>query len=217
MSDDARLPAVTRSRWPWLSLLPLGLGAWAPIYAGVRARVRAWAAWGALWSAITLAGWIESTAANGKDHGLGGLLLILGWVGAVATSFMIRSEYDRTIGSPLLEATERAQERLGDRRRALALAQENPSLALEVGVGRPDRPGAVDVGLVDINNASVTALLRLPGVDGALATRIVEDRAQTNGFSSLEDLGATLDLDGGLVEDLRGHVVFLPRQPPPPV
>jgi len=51
----------------------------------------------------------------------------------------------------------------------------------------------------------------VPGIDDGLATRIVEARAQTNGFISLEDLGAVLDLPGDLVERLREHVVFLPR------
>jgi hypothetical protein len=32
------------------------------------------------------------------------------------------------------------------------------------------------------------------------------------GFSSLEDMGTTLELAGDLVEGLRGVVVFLPRR-----
>ena len=64
---------------------------------------------------------------------------------------------------------------------------------------------------MDVNNASVTALLELPGIDGELATQICECRERVSGFSSLEDFGATLDIDGGVVEGLRGKVVFLPR------
>jgi hypothetical protein len=64
---------------------------------------------------------------------------------------------------------------------------------------------------VDVNNASVTALLKLPGVDGDIATEICECREKLGGFATLEDLGATLDLDGGVVEGLRAKVVFLPR------
>jgi DNA uptake protein ComE-like DNA-binding protein len=80
-----------------------------------------------------------------------------------------------------------------------------------MGVGRPDLPGSTDAGLIDVNNASVSALLKLPGVDDELATRLAEVRAQVGGFSSVEDLGATLDLDGNLVEGLRDRAVFLPR------
>jgi DNA uptake protein ComE-like DNA-binding protein len=209
MRSDGRL-AASASKWPWLSLLPLGLGAWAPIYAGVRARVASWIALGTAWSAITLAGWILASTAGGT-HDIAGLMLIVGWIGAIATSFVIRGEYDRRQGSPLQLATAAAEQRLDDRRRAAALARENPSLAREVGVGRPDRPGALDAGVVDVNNAPTSALLGLPGIGDALATRIVELRAQTGGFSSVEDLGATADLSGDLVEGLRDRVVFLPR------
>jgi DNA uptake protein ComE-like DNA-binding protein len=218
MTVERRSPPKPREWWPWVSLLPLGIGSWAPIYAGVRARTQSWIGLGAAWSAISLAGWIGA-ATSGRNNTVAGLALIVGWVGGAATSFVIRSQYQQTMGSPLLDATDRAQQRLADRRRALALARENPALALEAGVGRPDRPGAVDLGLVDVNNASVTGLMTLPGVDGVLATRIAEVRAETGGFSTLEDLGATLELDGGLVESLRGHVVCLPRQrhsPPDP-
>ncbi len=203
-----------RSRWPWISLIPIGLGAWAPIYAGVKARVKSWIALGVVWSAVVVAGFVANSVSSSGHSGnndFAGFLLILGWVGAIATSFAIRSSYERRMGSPLLEATEAGEMRLEDRRQALRLAQHNPALATEIGIGRPDRAGAVDAGLVDVNNASVTALLKLPGVDGDLATQIIEARGKVGGFSSLEDMGLAMDLDGGLVEGLRGTVVFLPR------
>jgi DNA uptake protein ComE-like DNA-binding protein len=204
-----------RSRWPWLSLLPVGFGSWVPIYAGVRARVRSWIALGALWSAIAVTGWIASATSSAHGHhrysALAGLLLILAWAGAAATSFVIRSEYEQRMSSPLLDASERAEARLRDRRQAQQLARDNPMLAREMGVGRPDIAGAAEVDLVDINNAPASALTKLPGVDEALATRIVEARAQVGGFSSIEDLGIALDLAGNLVEDLRDVAIFLPR------
>jgi DNA uptake protein ComE-like DNA-binding protein len=98
----------------------------------------------------------------------------------------------------------------------MGLARKNPALAQEMGIGRPDKAGAADAGVVDVNNASVAALETLPGIDDQLATRIVEVRAELAGFSSLEDLGAALDLDANLVEALREKVVCLPRQSPPP-
>jgi DNA uptake protein ComE-like DNA-binding protein len=207
-------PARARSRWPWLSLLPLGLGSWAPIYAGVRARVAIWTALGTFWSALAVAGWVGATTADHGDHqssAVAGLLLLLGWAGAAATSFVIRPGYERRMASPLLTASERAEERLLERQRAQQLARQDPRLAREMGVGRPDVAGAADAGLVDVNNAQAAALVKLPGVDDALATRIVEARAQMGGFSSVEDLGSALDLAGDVVEDLRDRVVFLPR------
>lgn len=204
-----------RSRWPWISLVPIGLGAWAPIYAGVRARRLSWVLLGVLCCAIVVAGFVKnSTGAHPGNDDIAGMLIIVGWVGAVAASFSIRPAYERQMGSPLLEASEEARQRLSERKRGLELARENPALAREMGIGRPDKRGAADAGLIDVNNASVAALEKLPGIDDQLATRIAELRAQVGGFSSLEDLGEALDLDGDLVEGLRGRVVCLPRERP---
>lgn len=207
--SDRKSPSVW---WPWLSLLPFGLGAWAPLYAGVRARSRTWVLLGTVWSLIVMIGWILA-AAGASDAG--GALMILGWVAGAATSCVIRPQYALRMRSPLLAATEEARERLADRDRARALVRRDPTLAAELGVGRPDQRGAVALDLVDVNNAPVTALLALPGVDGEVATRIAETRAAVGGFTSVEDLGLALDLTGDLVEALRDRVVFLPRTAPP--
>jgi DNA uptake protein ComE-like DNA-binding protein len=190
--------------------MPLGLGAWAPIYAGVKAQRRSWIAWGIVWTLLAVVGWVVSVADNGHG-GTGGLPLILSWVGAAATSFSIRSSYEQAMASPLLSARTAGEQRLRDREAALQLARARPQLAREMGIGRPDVAGAAAAGLVDVNNASVTALLTLPRVDGDLATKIIETRQTVNGFSSVEDMGVAMDLPGDVVEALRGAVVFLPR------
>jgi DNA uptake protein ComE-like DNA-binding protein len=200
-----------RTVWPFISLSPLGLGAWVPIYAGAKARRPLWIAMGLLFTLVTIAGWILAVATNGGS-GAGGGLIILGWVGAIATSFSIRPNYNVVMASPMTQAIESARRRISDRSTARKLVSENPALAAEIGIGRPDVPGATDAGLVDVNNASVTALLKLPGVDGDLATRIIETREQVHGFSTLEDMGLVMDLDGDLVEGLRDETVFLPRR-----
>jgi DNA uptake protein ComE-like DNA-binding protein len=204
-------PAAQRSRWPYVSLIPFGFGAWIPIYAGVKAREWTWTALGLVWLALIIAALAFSNGTGHGNDGAVGALAIVAWIGGVATSFGIRASYERQMSSGLSEAAAAAEQRLRDRRRALELARQNPDLAKEIGIGRPDRAGAEDEGLVDINNANVTALLKLPGVDGDLATEIIEAREKVGGFSSLEDCGAALDIDGGVVDGLRGHVVFLPR------
>ena len=197
------------ANWVWLSVIPLGLGAWAPAYAGAVVRRRRWVVLGLLWSIITLAGWVVAIANHGGSAG--GLLIILGWTGAIATSFAIRAPFRQLSGSSFETALSGAEQRLSDRDRARKLAAERPAVAKELGIGRPDLPNAQDAGLIDVNNAPASVMSKLPGIDDALASRIVETRAETHGFSSVEDLGVALDLDGNLVEDLRGVVVFLPR------
>ena len=205
-------PGDASTTWVWLSLIPMGLGALAPIYAGLRATRRLWWLLGVIWSVIALAGWVAAIASNGGAAG--GLLIILGWAGGAATSFAIRSEYRRvmgTVGSPLDTAMLGARRRLADRERARRLAREQPALAREVGVGRPDLPGAQDAGLIDVNAAPSETLTQLPGIDDAAAHQIVELRDGGEGFSSVEDLGAALDLDASVVEELRDRVVCVPR------
>jgi Helix-hairpin-helix motif len=111
-------------------------------------------------------------------------------------------------GDPRLDG---ARERLAQREKALELAHENPQLALEAGVGRPDLPGAYDGGLIDVNHVSAEVIAALPTFDAELARRVIAARERVDGFASLEDLGTVLDLPGDQVEDLRHHVVFLPR------
>ncbi len=199
------------SHWAYISLIPFGFGAWAPVYAGVKARRTLWIALGALWTAMIVVALVLSSGHGHGNDGIVGALAIISWVGGIATSFSIRDAYDRQMSSTLQAATSAAEQRLHDRRRAAEIAQRDPALAQEIGIGRPDRADADPEGLVDVNNANVTALLTLPGVDGDLATEIVETREKVGGFASLEDCGAQLDIGADLVEGMRGRVVFLPR------
>lgn len=114
-------------------------------------------------------------------------------------------------GHPAREpGVRQARKRLRDREHALRLARENPQLAAEVGIGRPDLPGAYDWGVVDVNHASLEVIATLPGIDERVAQQIVQARDRISGFASLEEFGMILDLQGDEVERLRQHVVFLP-------
>jgi hypothetical protein len=187
--------------WVWASAVPLGLGAWAPVVPGLALRRRAWVAWGTLWAVVALAGWIGVTPANPPDWA--GLLLLLGWVGGLGTTLAIRTDYQRTLASPFDRERLAAERRLRERHEAQKLARERPELAKELRLEH--------VGLVDVNHAPAAELQTLPGVDAALAARIVALRDRIDGYESLEDFGNVLDLEGDVVERLRDHTVFLPR------
>ena len=195
--------------WVWVSATPFGLGAWTPVVPGVALRRPLWIGLGLLWALVALAGWAAAIANDGGSAAGG--LIVLGWVGAIATTLAIRPAFNRTAGSLFSREREAAERRLQERREAQQLALENPALAVELGVGRPDRPGARSAGLVDVNNAPLEALRLLPGIDEAKAMKIVRLREELNGFASLHDLGAVLELDGHAVERLRDDTVFLPR------
>jgi hypothetical protein len=86
----------------WLSLLPLGLGAWAPAVAGDRCGVRRWTILGLLLGAVGLGGWVLSAIeAHTKHEGLAGVLMLGSWIAGALTSFGIRSSYEDQIdGTP---------------------------------------------------------------------------------------------------------------------
>jgi DNA uptake protein ComE-like DNA-binding protein len=106
---------------------------------------------------------------------------------------------------------DRAEDRLLEREEARRLAREEPIRALEMGVGRPDRPDAFAGGLVDLNNAPSRGDRGASRVSRQLAERIVAVREEIHGFSSLEDLGHVLDLEPALLDRVRADVVLLPR------
>jgi DNA uptake protein ComE-like DNA-binding protein len=203
-----------RRTWPWLAVvIPFGLGAFVPIYIGVRARRGAWLALGCLWMALFVIGAVFQAVDPHSDTAGG--FYVFAWIGAAFESFAIRGEYERQMHSPLRAAERDAQARLEERRHASTIARQNPALAREMGLGRPDVPGANAEGLIDVNNAPARALATLPGVDDRLATTIIETRASINGFDSVEDMGAVLDLPAQLVEALKDLVIFLPRSATP--
>ena len=195
--------------WVWVSATPMGLGAWTPIIPGVALRRPLWIGLGVLWTVAAIAGWAAAIA-NGGGGGAGGLI-ILGWVGAIATTMAIRPAFARSTSSRFAREREAAEQRLRDREEARRIAAEEPAVAIELGVGRPDRAGAQSAGLVDVNNAPRAALQLLPGVDEATAARILSLREELNGFRDVHDLGTVLELDGHAVERLREETVFLPR------
>jgi hypothetical protein len=186
--------------WVWASFVPIGFGAWAPLIPGIALRRRLWIFWGVVWTAVALVGWIGSSLAKGDWPGGP---LVISWVGGIATTLAIRPTYLRELADPFRREKETAERRLRARHEAERLVRERPELARELHLER--------VGLIDVNHASAAALRKLPGVDAALAARIISLRQRINGFESLEDLGMVLDHDGDAVERLRDHTVFLPR------
>jgi membrane protease YdiL (CAAX protease family) len=87
----------SRARWPWLSLLPLGVGVWAPAVAGVRCGVRRWTVLGVVWSALALVGWVIAggSSPGAQTEGLGVGLIFLAWIAGIVSSFVIRPRYER--------------------------------------------------------------------------------------------------------------------------
>ena len=203
---------MPRGRWVLACLFPFGWFTWLGFaYAGFRARRRAWVAYGAGYLAVIAAAIVVTSLdenIDGVEDDVGYLTMFIVWGGGLAHALMIRKAYIRRmelLEDPALQRAQHAQERQAYARE---LARRDPQLAREAGIGRSG--GFDEGGVVDVNHAPVEDLADLPGIDAATARRIVAVRDGVGGFSSLEDLGLTMDLPGDVVERLRGRVVCLP-------
>jgi len=206
------------ARWLWLiaPLIPFGWLAFAAfLYAGLRVRHRPWVIAGIGYlvvAAVTFALIGNDDPASGGDDSMSGVesaaitVTLVVWFVSVVHALLIRKEFVRRLA--LRSHVENGQL---DRRIAYDIADERPAEAHELGIGRPDLPGAQHAGLVDVNNASAEALATLPGIGAAAANGIVALREDVGGFGSVEELGMVADLPADTVERLRGHVIFLPR------
>jgi DNA uptake protein ComE-like DNA-binding protein len=184
------------------------------LYAARRAGVPSWRGAGALWFAASLTGYVVALATKHDGtvmHPIALGVMFAAWGGAVVHALAIRGEYARRVAERLGPQTAQARQERANADEALRIAREEPRLATELGIGRPDRPGAYDAGLVDVNRAPAAALERLPGVGPVVARRIAATREECDGFGSLAELGALLDLDGATVDRMRERAVFLPR------
>jgi helix-hairpin-helix protein len=196
-----------RGLWVLLTFVPLGWATWgAFLTAGTKAGVRRWQLYAPVYVGVAVLPWALDAAIAGDDgDAAAGFALFGGWLFGIVHAFIARTKYLQIVGSAMQTSRDAAEKRLHERREALEIAQRDPALAREMGIGTPNGPG----GLVDVNGAPLDQLERLPGIDAATAARILEVRGRVGEFSSLADLGMTAELDPAVVEDLRGRVVFL--------
>lgn len=212
MSASTGGVAASKRRSWWLALtLPLGLTTWAAfLYLGVRTRRKVFYAFSVLYAA-TLAAWLvlDTGGSSGTREALGACFALLTWVGGLVQAFAIRSKVESELGLADSAALAEASRELERRAYGRELLGKNPALARQVGVGRPDRPGADSYGLVDVNHADADALATLPGITQELAERVAGFCGEGGSFVSVEDLGLFLDLPAAGVEALRDKAVFV--------
>lgn len=203
------------SWWVLVPLVPFGWLSWVSfLYAGLRARKRPWLAWALAYFVTGVGGLVLVGIDEGGD-GVDGPLETLGVILSFATMFasfvhalVIRRPFLRRMailtGELEVHETRREAEAI-----AREIARTQPHRAQSLGIGRPDVEGAFDGGLIDVNSAPAETLAQLPGVDAELAIRIAAARRDVHRFSSLEDMGAVLDLPAPVVEEMRSRAVFL--------
>lgn len=200
--------------WAFVPFITLGYGTpFSFLYAAIRRGS---------WSlGATAAGYGVGTAAvltmlqvgNPFLVVLATFLGVLLWIAGTGHAFAVRSKVfpgDVPRNRRNQHAIEVARYRRSLRDEARALAAEDPALARELRIGRPDLPRAYDDGgLVDVNHAPREILAALPGMTPELADRVVRVREERGGFVSAEEMAVDADIPPDVLPLMADYTIFL--------
>jgi hypothetical protein len=135
-----------------------------------------------------------------------GVLLALRWRSALFPS-VVPPHIAFLNASRVPEPVAAAQARRQLREQYRALADRDPMMAAEIGVGQPD--GVDDGGLIDVNSAGMAVLRERLRLSETAAQRIVEVREERGGLRSADELVVYADLPVSATERAREYGVFL--------
>lgn len=215
-------------RWYYtVNIATCGLGAWIPfVHASSRLNDRSLYRYAATFGALAMLAMalvsLSPTDGQGDPEGplaTAGAVVALGIMvfASIKVTPIRRSIYldpappaPKPVTDPALANALAARERRSEARRVVA---NDPMLARDLKIGRPDLPREYDDGgLVDLNNAPSSALVSACGLTEEAAGRIVAQRQSLpGGFSSIQEalvFSEQSDVDSRVLQE-RG--VLLPR------
>ncbi|WP_375023020.1 helix-hairpin-helix domain-containing protein [Actinomadura sp. GTD37] len=144
---------------------------------------------------------------------LGSFLAILLWLAGTGHAFAVRTSVfprETPRNAQNAHAIEVAKYRRTLREEARALAAEDPALARELRIGRPDVPRTYDDGgLVDVNHAPREILEALPGMTPEIVGRVLYRREETGGFMSVEEMAVDADIPPDALPEMADFTIFL--------
>lgn len=175
------------------------------------------------WRARTL-GWLITAAAlliasavvgvgmavDAEGAGFGFIIIGAAGGGVAAAAAGRRIVFDDQ-GPEVDPAVERVLEERQRREQAREIVVNDPAMAFELGIGRPDLSGAyADGGLVDLNNTTAGGIVQVLGWDPVTAETFVAERDARHGYASLTEIGALSGLDPKLLDTHAERIVVLP-------
>jgi hypothetical protein len=165
--------------------------------------------------AAAICGFSQGTDTTGPSSAMivgFGVNIVLGTVHAAFVQQ--RLFRDPMVGPPQDPAVAAALARRQRRTHARGLLAQDPALAAELCIGRPDlRRQFDDGGLIDINHVPAPILNALPGIGPQEVERIAATRQRGTGLTCVEDLVVFADVPGEVAESLRDMLVFRPLSP----
>ncbi|MGH3239815.1 MAG: helix-hairpin-helix domain-containing protein, partial [Spirillospora sp.] len=213
----APMPSSETARgvlWAFVPFITLGYG--TPVsflYAAVRRGSWGLGATAAGYGAGTAATLMLAQTGNPFFIVFGIFMAIMLWIAGTAHAFAVRtSVFPREVPRSRLNqhAIEVAKYRRTLREDARAIAAEDPALARELRIGRPDVPRTYDDGgLVDVNHAPPEILAALPGMTAEMVERVVRRREEHGGFVSAEEMAVDADIPPDALPEMADFTIFL--------
>jgi hypothetical protein len=198
-------------RWLWWASVPvwsIGLLAFVPFLrlAFARRRTRDWAVAGGYLAAVVA----EAGLVSASVPVTGVLVIGLMGVGAAHAAVAFRSAGPVKSGSAGRYALRDARARIASRSEARRLMRDDPVLARELRIGRPDLPRSYnDGGLVDVNHVPGYVLAGRLGLTSPEVSSVLQARDQLGGrFTTADELLAYTTLAPYRVEELRELMIF---------
>ncbi|MFC5184343.1 ComEA family DNA-binding protein [Actinomadura harenae] len=208
-------PLVPRGlSWAFVPFVTLGWGTpLSFLYASVKTRSAGLATGAAAYtSGIALSMYLWSLG-DVFLFLVGSFVMTMVWIAGTANAFAVRrSVFPAGVPRDRMNehAVQVARHRRVLREDARRLCVDDPALAHELRIGRPDLERTYDDGgLVDVNHAPAAVLAGLPGLSAELAGRIVAHRAEHGGFVSVEELAVDVDLPPVALPKLKEYALFL--------
>ncbi|WP_067805483.1 ComEA family DNA-binding protein [Actinomadura formosensis] len=144
---------------------------------------------------------------------LGAFLAIMLWLAGTGHAFAVRTSVfprEAPRNRQNEHAIQIAKYRRTLRAEARALAAEDPALARELRIGRPDEPRTYDDGgLVDVNHAPREIIEKLPGMTPEMAGRVIRRREEHGGFVSAEEMAVDADIPPDVLPLMADYTIFL--------
>ncbi|NEE02947.1 helix-hairpin-helix domain-containing protein [Phytoactinopolyspora halotolerans] len=215
--DTSVLTAAARGLgqvlWMLIPVISLSFLAFVPATQTYwRARTAGWLAAAASLAAIS-AVTIGLTAADVDGSALGAPVIV-GAVGGVVAAAVGRKIVFGTERPRVDPAVQRVLDERERRQAAREIAEHDPAMALELGIGRPDIPTTYDDGgLVDLNNAPASVIVHGLGWPPAVVETFVAERDARHGYASATEIGALSGIDPVLLERGADRIVVLPFLP----
>lgn len=201
--------------WALVPLVTAGIGAPASfLHAAVHRRSVLLGGAAAVYGTGVVGGCVGILSGTGSGAVIGLLLFILTWTISTVHALAARPRiYPPTNVRDQMNrhAVEMARHRRSLREAARQVVADDPVLARELRIGRPDLlPRAFDDGgLIDVNHVPPEVLGLLPGLTYEMVDRIVRFRTESGGFVSAEELVLHCDLPPSIVTEISEYALFV--------